>query len=67
MQAVLAQIERTVPGALRATGPGGRETDIAVDHSEFTHLPRYVTQGESGAGFAKLTQCIFRPRSPQTA
>ncbi|MDD2547377.1 MAG: HAD-IIB family hydrolase [Burkholderiaceae bacterium] len=38
MQAVLAQIERTVPGAQRATDSAGRETDIAIDHSEFTHL-----------------------------
>ena len=40
MQAVLAQIEREVPGALRATDSNGRETDIAIDHSEFTHLPQ---------------------------
>lgn len=40
MQEVLAHIERTVPGARRATDSPGRETDIAVDHSEFTHLPQ---------------------------
>lgn len=40
MQAVLAQIEATVPGAKRATDSAGRECDIAVDHSEFTHLPQ---------------------------
>lgn len=40
MQAVLEQIERTVPGARRATDSAGRETDIAIDHSEFTHLPQ---------------------------
>ena len=40
MQAVLAQIEREVPGALRTTDSNGRETDIASDHSEFTHLPQ---------------------------
>ena len=40
MQAVLAQIEREVPGAIRATDSNGRETDIAIDHSEFTHLPQ---------------------------
>ncbi len=40
MQEVLAQIEREVPGARRATDSPGRETDIAIDHSEFTHLPR---------------------------
>ena len=40
MQQVLAQIEATVPGARRATDSPGRETDIAIDHSEFTHLPQ---------------------------
>ncbi len=39
MQAVLARIEREVPGAVRARDSAGRETDIAIDHSEFTHLP----------------------------
>lgn len=40
MQEVLAQIEAEVPGARRATDSAGRETDIAIDHSEFTHLPQ---------------------------
>jgi len=40
MQRVLAQIEREVPGARRAADSAGRETDIAIDHSEFTHLPQ---------------------------
>ena len=40
MQAVLAQIEAMVPGAQRATDSGGRETDIAIDHSEFVQLPQ---------------------------
>ena len=39
MQQVLAHIERTVPGAARSQDSAGRETDIAIDHSEFTHLP----------------------------
>jgi HAD superfamily hydrolase (TIGR01484 family) len=39
MQQVLARIEREVPGAKRSTDSAGRETDIAIDHSEFTHLP----------------------------
>jgi HAD superfamily hydrolase (TIGR01484 family) len=39
LQAVLARIEREVPGARRATDSAGRETDIAIDHSEFTTLP----------------------------
>jgi len=40
MQEVLAQVEREVPGAGRATDSPGRETDIAIDHSEFTQLPQ---------------------------
>ncbi len=47
MQAVLAQIEATVPGAQRATDSAGRECDIAVDHSEFTTLPQ-----------AQIDQCV---------
>jgi len=38
MQAVLARIEREIPGAQRATDSPGRETDIAIDHSEFVQL-----------------------------
>ena len=40
MQLVLARIEREVQGAKRSTDSAGRETDIAIDHSEFTHLPQ---------------------------
>jgi len=40
MQAVLAQIEASVPGARRSQDSAGRETDIAIDHSEFTQLPQ---------------------------
>ena len=39
MQQVLAHIEQAVPGALRSRDSAGRETDIAIDHSEFTQLP----------------------------
>lgn len=39
MQQVLADIEARVPGARRAQDSAGRECDIAIDHSEFTHLP----------------------------
>jgi HAD superfamily hydrolase (TIGR01484 family) len=39
MQQVLARIELDVVGAKRSTDSAGRETDIAIDHSEFTHLP----------------------------
>ena len=38
MQQVLADIEQTVPGAMRSQDSAGRETDIAIDHSEFTRL-----------------------------
>ena len=39
MQAVAARIVREVPGATVSQDSVGRETDIAIDHSEFTHLP----------------------------
>ena len=39
MQTVLSEIERNVPGAGRSQDSAGRETDIAIDHSEFTQLP----------------------------
>ena len=42
MQQVLAHIEQTVPGAQRSQDSAGRETDIAIDHSEFTHLPQHA-------------------------
>ena len=38
MQSVAARILREVPGAVLAQDSAGRETDIAIDHSEFTHL-----------------------------
>lgn len=38
MQAALALIEHSIPGARRAEDSDGRETDIAVDHSEFAQL-----------------------------
>jgi len=31
---------REVPGAQLSQDHAGRETDIAIDHSEFTHLPQ---------------------------
>ena len=52
MQQVLAQIERGVPGAVRATDSAGRETDIAIDHSEFTQLPQ-----------AAIDQCVAMMRA----
>ena len=39
MQAVAARILQEVPGTTLAQDSAGRETDIAIDHSEFTHLP----------------------------
>jgi HAD superfamily hydrolase (TIGR01484 family) len=39
MQQVARRIVAEVPGAMLAQDSPGRETDIAVDHSEFTHLP----------------------------
>lgn len=39
MQQVAARMLREVPGAALARDSAGRETDIAIDHSEFAHLP----------------------------
>ncbi|WP_332777097.1 HAD-IIB family hydrolase [Polaromonas sp.] len=39
MQQVAQRVLREVPGARLAEDSPGRETDIAIDHSEFTHLP----------------------------
>ena len=47
MHAVLENIEREVPQARRAQDSAGRETDIAIDHSEFTHLSQ-----------AAIDQCV---------
>jgi len=42
---VLARIEAEVPDALRSRDSAGRETDIAIDHSEFTRLdPARIAQ-----------------------
>ena len=40
MQQVAQRILREVPGAELSRDSGGRETDIAIDHSEFTQLPQ---------------------------
>jgi HAD superfamily hydrolase (TIGR01484 family) len=40
MQQVAQRIVREVPGATLSQDSGGRETDIAIDHSEFAHLPQ---------------------------
>lgn len=39
MQSVARRVLSEVPGATLSTDSAGRETDIAIDHSEFTHLP----------------------------
>ena len=39
MQAVAARVLREVPSATLARDSHGRETDIAIDHSEFSQLP----------------------------
>jgi len=38
MQAVAARVLREVPGAALSQDSPGRETDMAIDHSEFSHL-----------------------------
>ena len=52
MQAVLRRIEQEIPGAFRAADSAGRETDIAIDHSEFTNL--------SGAQIATVIDLMHR-------
>ncbi len=39
MQQIAARVLREVPGAVLAQDSPGRETDIAIDHGEFAHLP----------------------------
>jgi hydroxymethylpyrimidine pyrophosphatase-like HAD family hydrolase len=42
---VAARVLREVPGATLSQDSPGRETDIAIDHSEFTHLaPEHIAQ-----------------------
>jgi HAD superfamily hydrolase (TIGR01484 family) len=41
MQQVAQRIVAQVPGAMLSRDSGGRETDIAIDHSEFTTLPAH--------------------------
>jgi HAD superfamily hydrolase (TIGR01484 family) len=40
MQRVARRIVAEVPGATLARDSAGRETDIAIDHGEFSHLPQ---------------------------
>jgi hydroxymethylpyrimidine pyrophosphatase-like HAD family hydrolase len=39
MQQVAQRILREIPGATISRDSPGRETDIAIDHGEYTHLP----------------------------
>ena len=39
LREVAARVLRDVPGATLAQDSAGRATDIAIDHSEFSHLP----------------------------
>jgi HAD superfamily hydrolase (TIGR01484 family) len=39
MQQVVQRVLAEVPGAQLSEDSAGRETDIAIDHSEYTHLP----------------------------
>jgi len=62
MQAVLTHIEQTIPGAQRSQDSAGRETDIAIDHSEFTRLPAdaidAVVQAMQAAGMTATVSSI---------
>jgi HAD superfamily hydrolase (TIGR01484 family) len=40
MQAVAQRVLKEVPASRLALDSAGRETDIAIDHSEFNHLPQ---------------------------
>jgi len=44
LQQVALQVQREVAGATLARDSAGRVTDIAVDHSEFTHLPGHAIE-----------------------
>ncbi len=75
MQAVLAHIEASVPGARRSQDSAGRETDIAIDHSEFTQLSPSaidaVAQHRRSAGMTATVSSIhingwFGPHSKLT-
>ena len=45
MQHIGQRVLREVPGTLLAQDSAGRETDMAIDHSEFTHLaPEKIAQ-----------------------
>ena len=44
MQEVAQRIVAEVPGATISRDSSGRETDIAIDHSEYAHLPQVLIE-----------------------
>ncbi len=62
MQEVARQVLRDVPGTQLSQDSAGRETDIAIDHSEFTHLSpekiAQVVQIIQGAGMTATVSSI---------
>jgi HAD superfamily hydrolase (TIGR01484 family) len=62
MQAVAVRVLCEVPGARLARDSAGRETDIAIDHSEFAHLPQHaiehVVEIMRGAGMQATVSSI---------
>jgi HAD superfamily hydrolase (TIGR01484 family) len=62
MQAAAQQVLREVPGARLSQDSAGRETDIAIDHSEFSHLSpaqiARVVQIMQGAGMTATVSSI---------
>ena len=62
MQEVARRIVTEVPGATLARDSAGRETDIAIDHSEFSHLPasaiRQVVATMQAAGMQATVSSI---------
>ena len=62
MQEVARRIVAEVPGATLAQDSAGRETDIAIDHSEFCQLPasavRQVVVTMQGAGMQATVSSI---------
>jgi len=59
MQAVAQQVLREIPGAQLAQDSPGRETDIAIDHSEFSHLsPEQIAQAVQIIQSAGMTATV---------
>jgi HAD superfamily hydrolase (TIGR01484 family) len=59
MQQVTQRVLREVPGAALARDSAGRETDIAIDHSEFAHLsPERIAQAVALMQRAGMTATV---------